>query len=226
MRVVARGYDDIGRRYHDWSQHDPVRLRFVAEALARLRPGSVVIDLGCGPGDPATRLLAQQHTVLGVDLSRNQLRLAHELAPRASLVVADITSFAVAPASVDAVVSFFALGHLPPASHAPLVAEIARWLRPGGFLLTSAPLHAGEDVEDDWLGVPMYFGGIGEAAMLRAVDDAGLRLVSAEQVAQDEGDGQVAVFLWVTATKPSAEPAAAGAVTRGERWAGRRAGRE
>jgi SAM-dependent methyltransferase len=200
--VVRKGYDDIGRRYHDWSHDDPVRLRFVGEALDRLRPGSVVVDLGCGPGDPATRLLTEQHTVLGVDLSLTQLRLARELAPRASLVAADITRFALAPASVDAVVSFFALGHVPPAAHAPLVAEIARWLRPGGFLLTSAPLHVGEDVEDGWLGVSMYFGGIGEDATILAVRDAGLNLVSAERVAQDEGDGQIAVFLWVTAGKP------------------------
>jgi SAM-dependent methyltransferase len=201
QRVVQLGYDDIGARYHEWSHTDPVRLRFVHEALGRLRPGGVVVDLGCGPGDPATRLLSEQHTVLGVDLSTAQLRLARALAPRASLVVADITRFELAPASVDAVVSFFALGHLPPDSHAPLLASVARWLRPGGLLLTSAPLIAGEGVDPGWLGVPMYFGGIGEAAMTDAVQEAGLTLVSAERVAQDEGDGRVVEFLWVTATR-------------------------
>jgi len=201
-RVVRQGYDDIGGRYHEWSHESPVRLRFVSEALARLRPGSRVVDLGCGPGDPATRLLHEEHTVLGVDRSLAQLRLARDLAPRASLVAADITAFSLASGSVDAVVSFFALGHVPPAAHVPLLAEIARWLRPGGFLLTSAPLLAGEDVEERWLGVPMYFGGIGERAMTAAVRDAGLTLVSAERVGEDEGEGQVVEFLWVTATKP------------------------
>jgi SAM-dependent methyltransferase len=202
-QVVQHGYDNIGGRYHEWSHESPVRLRFVSEALARLPPGSRVVDLGCGPGDPATRLLSEQHTVLGVDLSMAQLCLARDLAPRASLVAADITAFALAPSSVDAVVSFFALGHLPPAAHAPLIIEIARWLRPGGFLLTSAPLIAGGEVQDGWLGVPMYFGGIGEQAMTDAVRDAGLTLVSAERVGEDEGEGRVVEFLWVTATKPA-----------------------
>lgn len=202
-RVVQRGYDGIGERYHRWSHDSPIRLRFVAEALDRLAPGSVVVDLGCGPGDPATRLLSERHTVLGVDLSLAQLRLARTLAPRASLVAADITTLRLAPSSVDAVVSFYALGHLPPAAHAPLVAEVARWLRPGGFLLTSAPLGEGGGIEDDWLGVPMYFGGIGERAMTDAVRDAGLRLLAAERVGEDEGDGQLVEFLWVTAGKPS-----------------------
>jgi SAM-dependent methyltransferase len=201
-QVVQHGYDDIGGRYHEWSHDSPVRLRFVGEAMARLRPNSRIVDLGCGPGDPATRLLSEQHAVLGVDLSLAQLQLARELAPRATLVAADITAFALVPGSVDAVVSFFALGHLPPATHAPLLAEIARWLRPGGFLLTSAPLVAGEGVEDGWLGVPMYFGGIGEQATVDAVRDAGLTLVSAERVGEDEGEGRVVEFLWLTATKP------------------------
>ena len=95
------------------------------------------------------------------------------------------------------------MGHLPPAAHAPLIGEIARWLRPGGFLLTSAPLVVGEGLEDGWLGVPMYFGGIGERAMTDAVYEAGLTLVSAERVGEDEGEGQVVEFLWVTATKPA-----------------------
>lgn len=201
-QVVQQGYDDIGGRYHEWSHQSRVRLRFVAETLARLRPGSRVVDLGCGPGDPATRLLSEQHQVLGVDLSLAQLRLARDLAPRASLVAADITAFSLAPGTVDAVVSFFALGHLPPAMHAPVVAEVARWLRPGGFLLTSAPLIAGEAVEEGWLGVPMYFGGVGEQAMIDAVRDAGLTLISAELVGEDEGEGRLVEFLWLTATKP------------------------
>ena len=201
-RVVRQGYDDIGGRYHEWSHESPVRLRFVSEALARLRPGSRVVDLGCGPGDPATRLLSEQHTVLGVDLSLAQLRLARDLAPRASLVAADITAFSLASGSVDAVVSFFALGHVPPAAHAPLLAEIARWLRPGGFLLTSAPLIAGEDVEDAGWVCRCTSAASARRAMTAAVRDAGLTLVSAERVGEDEGDGQVVEFLWVTATKP------------------------
>jgi SAM-dependent methyltransferase len=201
-RLVQQGYDDIGSRYHEWSHESPVRLRFVHEALARLRPGSRVVDLGCGPGDPATRMLSEQHTVLGVDVSLVQLQLARRLAPRASFVAADITAFAMLAGSVDAVVSFFALGHLPPGTHAPLLADIGQWLRPGGLLLASAPLIAGSDVEEDWLGTPMYFGGIGEAATIDAVRAAGLTLVSAERVGEDEGEGRIVEFLWVTATKP------------------------
>jgi SAM-dependent methyltransferase len=110
--------------------------------------------------------------------------------------------FALQPNSVDAAVSFYATGHLPAAAHAPFYAEVARWLRPGGLLVTSAPLAIGDDDDDEWLGVPMFFGGIGVDATLAAVRDGGFTVQDATVVGEDEGGGRVVAFLWVTATKP------------------------
>ena len=200
--TVRRGYDAIGERYHAWSHASPTRLGFVQEVLDRLPDGSLVVDLGCGPGDPATRLLSERHTVLGVDLSRRQLDIARRRAPRASLVQADLAELSLRPSSVDAVVSFYALGHLPGATHAPLLHRIGRWLRPGGLLLTSAPLTPGDGEDPEWLGVPMFFGGIGPEATVAAVLAAGLDLEEARVAAEDEGDGHVVKFLWVTARRP------------------------
>jgi len=199
--VVRAGYDEIGERYHSWSSGNEVRLGFVQPVLDRLPAGSTVADLGCGPGDPATRLLSEQHDVVGVDLSAGQLNIARRLAPRASLVQADLVELVMQPSSVDAVVSFYALGHLPSDAHAPLIERIGTWLRPGGLLLTSAPLTPGDDVDADWLGVPMSFGGIGREATLAAVEEAGMTVENAEVVGEAEGEGRIVWFLWVTAVK-------------------------
>ena len=209
--MVRAGYDAIGIRYHEWSHRSPTRLGFLDEVLRRLAPGSTVVDLGCGPGDPATRMLAEHHTVLGVDLSMEQLRIARRLAPGALLVQADLVDFSLSAGSVDAVVSFYALGHVPPQDHRPLLRRAAAWLRPGGLFLTSAPRTPGAGVEEGWLGVPMFFGGIGRDATLTAVTDAGLTLESAREVEEEEGNGRTVGFLWVTATKPI-HPAAIPAV--------------
>ncbi len=221
--MVRAGYDAIGLGYHTWSHRSPVRLGFVDQVMARLAPGSTVVDLGCGPGDPATRMLTEHHTVVGVDLSLEQLRIARRLAPGALLVQADLVDVSLQDSSVDAVVSFYALGHLPPEAHGRLLHRAAAWLRPGGLLVTSAPLAADAGVEASWLGVPMYFGGIGREATLAAVADAGLMLESAEVVDEDEGDDTTVGFLWVVATKPL--PPVRPAVTPGVQWeAGRRSG--
>jgi cyclopropane fatty-acyl-phospholipid synthase-like methyltransferase len=205
--VVRAGYDTIGSRYREWSAASAVRLRWVARLLDELPPDSLVVDLGCGPGEPATRLLAERHRVIGVDASLVQLSLARESAPTAMLVQADMTCFALRSSSVDAVASFYALGHVPSHRHAPLFASVAGWLRPGGVLLASTPLHAGNDTEPNWLGVPMFFGGIGEQATRHAVHQAGLRLETLKTVEEDEGAGHLVRFHWIVARKPAGRQA-------------------
>jgi cyclopropane fatty-acyl-phospholipid synthase-like methyltransferase len=202
FEVVRAGYDRIGDRYRDWSHGSPVRLHWVQRLLDELSPRSVVVDLGCGPGEPATRLLAEQHRVLGVDGSNVQLRLAQQAAPTAQFVRADMTRLQLHPGSVDAVASFYALGHLPSREHSPLFAAISQWLRPGGLLLTSAPLTPGDDHDSAWLGVPMFFGGIGQDATRHALDAAGLVIESWDVVGEDEGEGRIVTFLWLIARKP------------------------
>lgn len=201
--VVRAGYDAIGERYRDWSHQSPVRLHWVDRLLTELAPDSLVVDLGCGPGEPATRLLAERHRVIGVDASLAQLRLAQQAAPGALLVQADMTRLALRPGSVDAVCSFYALGHVPEDRHAPLLASIASWLRPGGLLLTSAPIAAGDERDESWLGVPMFFGGIGEDRTRAALADAGLTVADWQVVPEDEGDGHTVRFLWLVARRGS-----------------------
>ncbi len=202
FEMVRAGYDRIGKKYRDWSSAGVVRLHWVDRLLAELRPRSTVVDLGCGPGEPATRLLASRHRVIGIDASAAQLALAQSAVPTAFLVQADMTRFALRPGSVDAVASFYALGHVPSHLHAPLLSSVADWLRPGGVLLTSAPVSAGDETDDCWLGVPMFFGGVGEDATRKAIASAGLHLDNLEVVEEDEGDGQRVRFVWVLARKP------------------------
>ena len=199
--VVRRGYDAIGSRYTEWSAASEVRLRFVGEMLDRVPAESWVLDLGCGAGEPATRLLSERCNVIGVDLSEVQIGMARRAAPAADFVIADITRFALRPASVQGVASFYALGHVPAAEHEPLLRVIADWLRPGGVLVTSAPIGASEGVEEGWLGVPMFFGGIGQDATIKAAKEAGLQIELAERVPEDEGDGRTVEFLWLIAHK-------------------------
>lgn len=201
FEVVRRGYDAIGPRYRDWSHLSPVRLHWVGLLLDQLSAGSLVVELGCGAGEPATRLLSQQHRVLGVDASLVQLRLARQSAPTALLVQADLAHLSLRPGSVDAVASFYALGHVPAEDHAPLLMRIAEWLRPGGLLLTNVPVGEGDGQVHDWLGVPMFFAGIGEAKTSEALDGAGLTVEDWRVVPEDEGDGHVVRFLWLLARK-------------------------
>jgi SAM-dependent methyltransferase len=158
--LVRRGYDTISLAYRGddgqaaaTSAEDLSRYTgWVAELAALLRPGARVVDLGCGAGIPATRELAGHGLqVIGVDFSAVQLRRARRLVPAARLIQADMTALQLRPASADAVVSLYALIHVPLADQQALFPRIRDWLRPGGYFL--AIVGAGR-----WTGTEPYLG--------------------------------------------------------------------
>jgi len=205
-RIVADGYDRIAERYFAWSdaQPSPVRRAWLARAERLIAPGGDVLDLGCGAGVPMTRALAVGRRVTGVDLSVRQIELARQNVPEATFVHADMTTLDLPAASLDAVVAFYSLTHVPIGEMPALLGAIHRWLRPGGLFLGSmGAQEAPDEVEADWLGVPMFFGHHGAKRNRRLVREAGFDIETAVVEAEPE-DRFDALFLWVVARKPAA----------------------
>ena len=104
--------------------------------LSRPRRGDACVDLGAGTGFVTMALAPLVSRVLAVDLSDE---MASSLASRAaeqglgnvSTQVSDIKDFQLPPASIDIVVSSYALHHLAHADKRVVVARAAQWLRPG-----------------------------------------------------------------------------------------------
>jgi SAM-dependent methyltransferase len=204
-QIVASGYDRIGAAYRPWSDAggSGVRRKFLSETLARIPPGSDVLELGCGAGIDAGAL-GEHRRYTGVDLSPVMLSLARERVPSGAFLRHDLTSLELPEGSFDAVVALYAFGHVPGAEHVPTFARVFRWLRPGGVFCSSFPSgDDGDAVQDDWLGVPMFFGGIGGEATETALLEIGFRLEISEVKEEVEEDGAAISFLWVIARKPT-----------------------
>lgn len=202
-RIVAEGYDRIGAAYRSWADApgSEVRRWFLSETLVRIPPGSDVIELGCGPGIDAVAL-AEGRRYTGIDISGVMLSIAQDRVPSGVYLHRDLAAVEEPADSVDAVVALYVFGHLPAGEHAPTFARIFRWLRPNGVFCSSFPVGEDDVIEGNWLGVPMYFGGIGRDATEAALERIGFCLEVAEVKEEHEEDGSTVAFLWVVARKP------------------------
>ncbi len=163
--LVRRGYDAISERYRDdHGAPNPATAEAVKpygawlDELAGLLPaGARVLDLGCGSGLPASRMLVERgFAVTGVDISRVQVDRARRLVPQARFVQADMAEWGAAPASFDAIVSLYALIHVPIGDQLQLFPRLAAWLVPGGYLLAIVGTERWSGVED-YMGAPMFW---------------------------------------------------------------------
>jgi SAM-dependent methyltransferase len=158
--MVRAGYDKISHTYRgdaiDPANPEHVRYRDWVNELLTVAPSQgPVLDLGCGNGIPTTQLLAdRRQRVIGVDISPVQIARAQALVPTVDFICADMVELAFAPATFAAIVSFYAIIHLPLAEQPSLLASIHQWLQPGGYLMATVGADSWTGTEANWLGVP------------------------------------------------------------------------
>jgi cyclopropane fatty-acyl-phospholipid synthase-like methyltransferase len=198
-RIVAESYDRIADNCLARFSQSSVRDAKLAELLKRLPASAMVLDLGCGAGEPVVReLVAHGFRVIGVDASLEQIKRARRNVPEANFIHSDMTSVQLPAEAFDAVSAFYSITHVPWNEHETLVRRIATWLRPNGLFVASFG-SSGGDWLGEWLGTPMFFSHLDPDETKRLINGAGFRLEQAELLKQDNEE---ATFLWIAARKP------------------------
>lgn len=142
-RAWSSTYDDPGNPLIE--VEEPIVCR-ILDSL----PVGTALDAACGTGRYAEFLAARGHRVSGVDSSPDMLARARARVSQATFVSGDLHELPWPDGEFDLVVCGLALTHVPVL--APVMAEFARVLRPGGHLLTS-DIHI----------VSLYLGGVPNA---------------------------------------------------------------
>jgi len=187
--IVRRGYDAASVRYDAEFGGATKYQAWLSELHSAIPAGGQVLDVGCGSGLPVALSLADAgFDVTGVDISDVQVSRARELVPRARFIRADVTTVEFTPKSFDAVVSFYALIHIPVPEHPALLARVASWLRPGGLFVATTGQQAWTGSEDDWLGsgAAMWWSHADAGTYRTWISDAGLTIEREELVSEND----------------------------------------
>lgn len=148
---VRRAYDAIAEAYAAARSADAKDVRILAGVLEHVREDGLVLDAGCGHGTPALSRIEHVATGVGLDMSREQLRLAARRVRPGYLVQGDMVRLPFASNAFDAVVALWSLIHVPKTEQPGVIEEFARVLRAGGWILVCDGTHEWAGSNPDWL---------------------------------------------------------------------------
>jgi SAM-dependent methyltransferase len=183
----SNGYDGVARLYVAGRGTRP-RVgdaigAATVQAWARAFPsGATVLDLGCGPGEPSTRILREAGLAShAVDASPAMVAAFRERFPAVPIDENTVEASRFFDRTFDGVLAWGLLFLLEPAAQALVIGKVARVLEPGGRFLFTAPKEPLE-----WLDAmtERRSRSLGAEAYEQLLRDAGLAWVGE---AEDEG---------------------------------------
>ena len=151
---------------------------YLVKLTGLLKNGSTILDIGCGSGIPVDKYLVEKgFNVIGVDISERQIELAREKVPEGRYEVVDMSLLKQGEYKVDAVVSFYAIFHIPRKVHGKLLKTINSFLPVGGLMLITMGSSDYEGVEENFHGVRMFWSHYNSDMNRHLVQAAGFEVI-------------------------------------------------
>ncbi|HEX6360975.1 class I SAM-dependent methyltransferase [Actinophytocola sp.] len=147
LEDTRTSYDTVATSYVDMVPDLVAADPFLRGALAlfadMVPSGGPVADVGCGPGHVTARLHDLGIDAFGIDLSPTMIEVARRAHPALRFEVGSMTDLPLADASVDGLLAWWSLIHIPDDAMPAVLAHFRRVLRQGG------PLQVGFHVGDE-----------------------------------------------------------------------------
>lgn len=110
---------------------------------------ATILDIGIGTGRFASGFVRDGIQIHGIDISPEMLKQCKELQPGFELQPGSFTSIPYDDDSFDTIISAFAFHEVPPAERQPAISEVARALKPGGWLCIVDIIFPSEEATAD-----------------------------------------------------------------------------
>jgi SAM-dependent methyltransferase len=196
--VLAEFYVDYLAGAMDRMPVDRAVLGLFCDLVLDADLGTSVGDIGCGTGRLEPYLAARGLSPRGIDLAPEMIRVARRDYPDFGFEVADLRKLPFEDAALGGVVCWYSLMYLPPSERRVAFRELARVVKPGGFLATA--FKAGDSQvrrggRGANLGVEFDVYWLSPSEMEQRVVDAGFSMVFSAGRPAEDGEGQPQGYL-------------------------------
>lgn len=175
--LVRKGYNKSAKNYA--AGRDLFKNSKYLEILnQRLKPDSLVLDIGCGNGVPIDAYLENHgHRIIGIDISEKQIELARKNLKNQRFDLKDMSEIDLGSYQVDAVVSFYAIFHIPREQHGELFKKINSFLQVNGLILITLGAGEWEGSEDNFFGAKMYWSQNAPETNVKLLNETGFEIL-------------------------------------------------
>ena len=146
LDYVRISYDTVAESYAEYVRDSLTGAPLVSAALqvfaGLVGGGKRVADVGCGPGHVTGYLRALGVDAFGVDLSAAMIGVARREHPGSAFAFGSMTALGIADESLDGLLAFWSLIHVPDEAIPGVLAEFRRVLRFGAPVLVG--FHLGD----------------------------------------------------------------------------------
>lgn len=148
MKGVQEYYDRTAAEWAANGYDDQAYLPCLDEFLSLLPAGGRVLDLCCGAGYETGRIRARGFDALGLDFSGESLKIARERNPDIPFYQGDMLEDYAHIGMVDGILLSAGLVHVETADLPRAFAQMAKVVKPGGYVLAS--IREGRGRLDEW----------------------------------------------------------------------------
>ncbi len=155
--ITRASYDTVvgefAEKHSDVNKIVPLMLPFTE----RLPQAAMILDAGCGPGRDAKVFISQGYTVVGVDFSREMLRLASSV-KGLETKLSDLRNIDYRDQSFDGIWANASLHHFDQKDVTAALSEFSRLLKPGGILFVAVKRGRYEGFTEEYPACPRFYG--------------------------------------------------------------------
>jgi 2-polyprenyl-3-methyl-5-hydroxy-6-metoxy-1,4-benzoquinol methylase len=160
--------------------------------LGHVRPSGIVLDMGCGMGEPIARYLIEAgFQVVGIDSSPSLIAMCRARFPHSEWMVADMRQLAL-DRRFDGILAWDSFFHLHPDDQRAMFARFTAHARPGASLMFTTGTSEGE-VIGSYCGEPLYHASLDPAIYQQLLAASGFSVRA--YVANDPECGEHTVWL-------------------------------
>lgn len=200
-QIVKEGYEkgNYAGIFRVSDKPNEMEERFLKKLLELLPENPHILDFGCGIGVPIDKYLVEHGCgVVGIDISPKHIRAAKKNVPGAKFIEGDFSKIELSE-TFDAIISFYAIFHIPREEHKELFLKMANLLKENGLILITLGTNSGYE-EEEWCGAKMAWSSYDPKTYKKMLRETGFKILESTFEGQP---GDEEYHFWVLAQKGS-----------------------